>query len=374
MEKPKIAIASVLKPLMDARAFYRIGLSLRETNKYHLNIIGFSLKNEPSEKDLNYFKLFDQKRSAFKRIFVNIKFLGLLKKIKPKILIVTTYELLPTAVFMKFLLRYKLIYDLQENYILNIRQNKTLPKWKQNLAVFVIGLVERVSKAFVDQYIFAEICYQNEFPKIKNFIVLENKFYGEIKPIEPVKYEPQQAITFLISGTLTPIYGVIEAMHWFTEILKNYPNVRMLIIGHSPITSYGKKIKEIASKVPEINLQIYKTPVDYKQILLAYATCDIVLLPYYQVPSISPKIPSKMYECLAMGKPFIFSPNLTWKSIAKRYNAGHMVNFSELEHAQIELKKIFKQEFYSQGMDKFPYWKSKEHQLLEKTLAYLLKD
>ncbi|MCH7407223.1 glycosyltransferase [Belliella aquatica] len=346
MEKPKIAIASVLKPLQDARAFYRLGLSLRETNKYHLNIIGFSLKNEPLEEDLSHFKLFDQERSAWKRFFVNIKFLGLLKKIKPKLLIVTTYELLPAALIMKFLLRYKLIYDLQENYILNVKQNKTLPKWKQNLAVFWIVLVENMSKPFVDHYIFAEDCYKREFPGIANFTVLENKFYGEIKSVSPTKFESNQAIEFLISGTLTPVYGVIEAMHWFAEILKVYPNFHLKIVGHYPIKFYGKEMRELASKVPQISLEISENPVDYKQILEAYETCGIVLLPYYQLPSISPKIPSKMYECLALGKPFIFSPNSEWKQIANQYQSGLEFEFTDLKNAVSNLEDFLKLTFY----------------------------
>ena len=347
MEKPKIAIASVLKPLQDARAFYRLGLSLRETNKYHLNIIGFSLKNEPLEEDLSYFKLFDQERSAWKRFFVNIKFLGLLKNIKPKLLIVTTYELLPAALLMKFLLKYKLIYDLQENYILNVKQNKTLPNWKQNLAALWIGLVERVSKPFVDHYIFAEDCYRKEFPGIANFTVLENKFYGKIKPATFPKFEPHQVLEFLISGTLTPVYGVAEAIRWFVEILKLYPNFQLKIVGHYPLKSYGKELRELASNVPQISLEISENPVDYKQILEAYKTCDIVLLPYYQLVSISPKIPSKMYECLALGKPFIFSPNSQWKQIANRYQAGLGFEFTDLENAGVNLADFLKHTFYS---------------------------
>ncbi|AFL85342.1 glycosyltransferase [Belliella baltica DSM 15883] len=348
MEKPKIAIASVLKPLQDARAFYRLGLSLRETNKYHLNIIGFSLKNPRLEEDISYFKLFDQERSTWKRFFVNIKFLGILKFIEPKVLIVTTYELLPAAVLMKFFYKYKLIYDLQENYILNVKQNKTLPKWKQILAVLWIGLIEKSSKPFVDHYIFAEACYKEEFPSITDFTVLENKFFDEIKSVSPVKFEPNQKIIFLISGTLTEVYGVVEAIKWFVEILKVYSNFQLKIVGHYPIPSYGKELKELASTVPQICLEVSENPMDYQQILEAYKTCDIVLLPYYQLSSISPKIPSKMYECLALGKPYIYTPNKNWKRMADRYQSGLGFEFRDVENAVLNLDDFLKQTFYSE--------------------------
>ncbi|MCH7411880.1 glycosyltransferase [Belliella sp. R4-6] len=374
MIKPKIAIASVLKPLHDARSFYRLGLSLRETNKYHLNIIGFSLKNVPREEDIDFFTLFGSNRDNPRRLFVSINFISILKKIKPKVLIITTYELLPAAVLMKFFLKYRLVYDVQENYKLNIKENKTISGWKKWLAISWVGFVQNISKPFIDKYIFAEACYQEEMPTIKNFVVLENKFFGKIKKIQTVKFAADKPLTFLISGTLTEVYGTIDAILWFGELVKYNPNYKLNIIGHVTIDDYGKKIEEIASKIPQIRLEISPSPIDYKKILRSYDDCDIVLLPYHQLPSIHPKIPSKLYESLAMGKPFVFSSNMNWEMIAKRYGAGQSVNFFELEYAKMEIEKILKQEFYSHGMDKFPYWKSKEEEKLQELLNYLSKN
>ena len=52
MSQTQIVIASVLKPLKDPRLYYRFAISMRETNKYLINIIGFSLKKEPEEEVL----------------------------------------------------------------------------------------------------------------------------------------------------------------------------------------------------------------------------------------------------------------------------------------------------------------------------------
>ncbi|MCH7399224.1 glycosyltransferase [Belliella sp. DSM 107340] len=374
MNKPKIAIASILKPLHDARSFYRLGLSLRETNKYHLNIIGFSLKNVPSEEDIDFFTLFDSNRDNPRRLFVSINFISILKKIKPEVLIITTYELLPAAVLMKFFLKYRLVYDVQENYELNIKENKTISGWKKWLAISWVRTVQNISKPFIDKCIFAEACYQEEMPTIKNFVVLENKFFGKIKKIQTVKFDTDQPLEFLISGTLTKVYGIVDAMLWFGELVKNKPTYKLKIIGHVTIAEYGKRIEEIASKIPQIRLEISPSPIDYKEILRSYNECDIVLLPYHQLPSIHPKIPSKLYESLAMGKPFIFSPNMNWERITNRYGAGLSVNFFEPEYAKVEIEKILKKEFYTHGMDKFPYWKSKEEEKLKELLTYLLKD
>ena len=105
---------------------------------------------------------------------------------------------------------------------------------------------------------------------------MENKFFGEIQNHPNQKFESNQAIEFLISGTLTPVYGVIEAIYWFVEILKIYPNYHLKIVGHFPLKSYGNELRELASKVPEISLDISEFPVDYKQILGAYKTGRIL--------------------------------------------------------------------------------------------------
>ena len=48
--KKKIVIASVLKPVDDVRAYWKLSQSMAKTNKYEVNIIGNDGKKPPRMK------------------------------------------------------------------------------------------------------------------------------------------------------------------------------------------------------------------------------------------------------------------------------------------------------------------------------------
>lgn len=152
MTQPNIVVASVLKPLKDPRAYYRFAHSLRETNKYLINIIGFSTKKESNEKNIKFYSIFSQKRNHFSRITAGWSFLKNIIPIKPKLVIITTFELLPAAVLGKMFLKYALVYDVQENHLMNLSQNKTISGWRKNLSKVLVYFIESCSKPFIDHY------------------------------------------------------------------------------------------------------------------------------------------------------------------------------------------------------------------------------
>ncbi|WP_194974621.1 glycosyltransferase family protein [Aquiflexum lacus] len=365
IQQTKIAIASVLKPLKDPRAYYRFGLSLRETNKYQINIIGFSTKNVPNEKNIKFSPLFCKIRNHYSRLFVNLKLLTLLFKDKPKVLIVTTFELLPAGVLTKLLLKTKLIYDLQENHVLNIQENKTSSGFKKSFSRILVNFFEFCSNPFIDHYFFAEACYKKEFPQLYPYTVLENRFFGKNSPIPTSKVVENHQYKFLISGTLTKVYGILEGIQWFQMINEQNPGTTLHIIGHATLPDYKSQIAYITKGHPTITCEISDYPVPYEAILKAYQQADFILMPYFQIPSIQPKIPSKLYESFALLKPCLFSSNPKWKSLSDPYPGGMEVDFKDLANAQENFQSFLKQKHYLKLPGQEVLWKSQEEEFLK---------
>jgi len=365
MHQIPIVIASVLKPLKDPRAYYRFAFSLRETNKYNINIIGFSLKKEPEEENIKFHSIFSKNRNDISRALAGARFIKRLFQIKPKLVIVTTFELLPAAILAKWMLGFALIYDLQENHVLNLSQNKTMSGWKKDLSKAFVSLVESCSKPFIDHYFFAEKVYQKEFPKIKNPTLLPNKYYGPAQDIKPVSFASGKNLRFLLSGTLTEVYGILEGIEWFKSVLANYPQSTLTVIGHVPIQGYYQKLCEATADQRSIQFEGSENPIPYSAILKAYAESDIVLLPYHQIPSISPKIPSKMYESIALGKPCLFQVNTEWEDICSVYPAGKAIDFRDLTHSQQHLNDFLKATYFDLKPGDEVLWKSDEVKFLE---------
>lgn len=373
MVKPSILIASLLKPLKDSRAYYRLGLSLRETNKYRINIIGFSTKKEADEENIKFLPLFLKNRLSAERWKAVWNFFQVYKKERPDLTLICTWEYLPFAILVKMLYGGKLVYDVQENYALNIQHNQTLKGIRKQLAKGLILFFEAVGKPGIEYYLFSEQCYKHEKQRFEPYLVLENKFSGALieKPIGPKKL-PNTAINFLISGTITEVYGIQEAMDWFLNLQKSFPEISLHIIGHCPLQEFEKMLMEMADGNKGIRLDISHLPIPYAQILESYVSADVVLLPYRQIPSISPKIPSKLYECLALGIPFLHSPNALWHSFAEKYQAGFEVDFTINDQGNEIMARLQSTEFYNKAFPYEAFWAHKEKAQLQDLVNLLI--
>ena len=120
MEKPKVVIASLLKPIDDTRMFEKFGLSMAETNKYDINIIGFESKNARTANHITTHSLGNFSRASLTRFFKPWRVLKFLIKVKPHIYIVNTHDLLTVIFIYKILFGGIFIYDIRENYKKNI--------------------------------------------------------------------------------------------------------------------------------------------------------------------------------------------------------------------------------------------------------------
>lgn len=342
----KIVIASVLKPVNDPRAFSKLGLSLRETNKYHLNIIGFFAKNAINLKNVVFTSIYNASRLHVKRLLVSKDFLAQLAAYRPELVVVTTYELLPAAIWGKKRYNYKLIYDVQENYSFNINDHKTLPFGLRQLMARLVLAVEKKAAPHIDHFLLAEESYQYELPFLKEFTVLENKFQGTINPVIPFKLDHKKRFHFFISGTLAPSYGIAEAMVWFSLISDKYPGSRLTVMGHATLHSYRQRLENVAQKIAGIDLQISSFPIPHSDILEALKGADIVLLPYLQKASIKYKTPTKLFEALAMGKPVLHSINKRWAKIVMQYPGGKATDFINADNALLDFEDFLSMTFY----------------------------
>lgn len=366
MNKYRIVIASVLKPVTEPRAFSKLALSMRETSKYHINIIGFCSKKTQNVAGVRLSPIFFRHRTHIFRLFVPLKFLLKLVAYRPHLVIVTTYELLPMALLGKMLLGFRLVYDLQENYAQNLLLNESAPKSIRSLLATSIKAIEKVAHPFIDHYFFAEQIYHREFPYIKNYTVLENKYTGKpSSPPRPLSHQP----TFIISGTITPVYGIEKAVRWFMALQGHFPQARLQIVGHVPLRSFQKKLEQVVASHPNIHLNISSQPLAYDLLLEAVRQADVVLMPYETSDSIRFKIPTKLYESIGLMKPVLISKNPVWQNIINAYPAGIAVDFANQAEAKSEYLRLLHLPLYQNPPKEEVTWAGEKSKLM----AYLEK-
>ncbi|WP_425639096.1 hypothetical protein ACPUEN_05410 [Algoriphagus yeomjeoni] len=324
--------------------------------------MGFSqipLKNYEDEK---YYTSLSNSSSLWGRLFLQLTFIRVLSQVRPKILICCTYEYLPVAVFFKGILGYKLVYDVQENYVRNLDLNPDLSSDKKQKAARLIRGMESIKG--VDLFLLAEKCYQDEMPDKSPFLILENKYAGEIKRVSSIILTKKEGYNFLISGTLTPAFGTLDAIYWFKEILKESPKSSLKIIGHCTLPSFQIELEKACKNTTQIQLNASDLPVPHEEIIAEYSSVDFALLPYQNREAIKDKIPTKLFESAALGVPVLIGGNPKWLDFLSPFSGGFPIDFFDLPNATIQFQAALKKEYFTQIPDDTILWKSQHEDFI----------
>jgi hypothetical protein len=365
--KPKILIASVLKPVNDVRAYHKIGCSLAQTNKYDVNIIGFNSKKVLVNEKITTYPIYSFNRLSLKRLLAPYKFLIKAFKVKPKLLIVTTPELLQVSYLYKILFGAKLIYDIQENYYLNVKHSTAYSYAIKRMVLLKIRFTEWFSKWFVDHYFLAERIYANQLNFIRNrsYTLIENKVKTPIAytPKFNIKLTDNQYLRFIISGTLGESYGTIEGVLFYKSFRELYPNSSLTIIGYSASHAYFKDLLKHVHNDNNIQLISDDRPIEHNRIIEEIKKADIALLPYKIDANLKGRIPTKIYEYIAYNLPMLTPENSGWGELIQPINAGLTANFNNRKAKPI-LDDLQKMTFYTKSSSNHIFWESEEDKLL----------
>jgi hypothetical protein len=410
-----IVLASVLKSVTDVRMYKKLALSLNEkVGNSEIHIIGSATNFEnhhnnndfKNEAFIKFYPIAIFHRLAYQRLFFGFIFLKLLYKIKPKLLIINTFELLPFAIFFKLSnyfqtkkqknSRVKLVYDVMENYFQNIAYQTTYPKILRFPLAFAVRIIENLCSIFVDNFILAEKCYETELEFVgKNYVILENKYLASPKE-KPVvaDFSPQKMdffglkseatdimtksktqLTFIYTGTISCSYGTLEAILFIKNLLKRHFNIRLIIIGFcSDKIYYAELLAACENFTNIIDWQVsIDKPVAHEKILTAMKNADIALLPYQINKSNKNRIPTKFYEYIYHKIPMIISENEVWEFFCQQYDCAISYNFEELKSEKSEtektLKELLETNFYQIQFDENEIlWTENDKQKLQQIL------
>jgi glycosyltransferase involved in cell wall biosynthesis len=370
MKNKVIAIISVLKPVDDTRNYEKIAISLGNTNKYDINIIGFKSKNIPDSTAITAHHEFDFDRKSAKRLLASFKIWQKLIKLKPDLIIVTCAELLGVMCLYKIIFGCRIIYDIQENYFRNILYSGAYPVALRHPAAFLVRLLEYATSPFVDSFLLAEKVYEQQLPFIrKRYVVIENKAILP-KDLKKSLKTHGQRLRFLYCGTISRHFGAMDAITFFKKLQSFIPGSELVIAGHAPDKQFFSEILLTIVGIPSIQLVGNGDLVPHNDILKEMTQADFVLMPYHSDPSVDGRIPTKLFECLAMEIPVIISPNKDWSRLIIANNAGIIYDFKSTTDTAFK-KELLSVPFFGKHTSKYYLWTSCEKDLLAHIQAVL---
>lgn len=325
-------IASVLKPIDDVRAYWKLSQSIAKTNKYEVNIIGNAGKKHSDVENIKFYPHSISRGRWLKRLLTREHILFQIIKIKPEVLIITTHELINTALIAKLITGCKLVYDVQENYSLNLSHIRPSPIKK--LFAVLIRIKEKLSKHFIDQFWLAEDCYREQllFSKGKQ-IIIENKAIHF--PMNPRTSTP---LHLVFTGTISKYGGVERALKALDVMSKDDDQTLLTIIGQIHDSEFKDWLEVQGENRTNLNLILSYDPIPYDEILQAISRANLGVIGYQPTKVNENKIPTKLYEYSNYFLPFLVQHQTLWDRVGTKFGGAISVDFSNLNSQLIKEK------------------------------------
>jgi glycosyltransferase involved in cell wall biosynthesis len=359
MKKRSIVLASVLKPVNDSRMTKKMAVSLHQSERWNVHVIGFGVSNTHLGIVLHGLGTFG--RFSVSRLLAPWRIFFKTISIKPDVLIITTHELLLVSILMKLFSQTKICYDIQENYFFNILNTNAFPAFLRPVIALYVRAKETLLSPIISEFILAEKCYSQELPFLKTrFTILENKsLESAIKP----KFGLTQNLKLLFSGTLDDSTGVFDAIKLAKQLHESNANIELIVVGYAARHSVRQRLHALAVANKFIGLVGINSIVPHQDILKIIATADFGVISYPEQAHTQNRIPTKLYEYLANQLPILYDATANWADLIKKSEAGIAVKFQSPDVEPI-LEAMRSRNFYPTPV-KNVTWKSEETALLK---------
>jgi glycosyltransferase involved in cell wall biosynthesis len=358
MKKRRIAIASLLKPVDDTRAYEKMATTLAGAG-HEVYMLGVASSALPNHAAIHFIPHERFPRLSISRLLAPIKIAAKLRKVKPELLIVNTHELLIVAVLNRILFGTRIIYDIQENYYRNILWTDAFPALLRPAIATWVRLKERALSRFFQRFFLAEKSYQNELKfDHDKCVILENKC---VLPASFSREPVRGKIQLVFTGTLAESTGVFRSIRLAEKLHKHDSSIHLHIAGYCSRKAEFDEIKRQIDNKPFILLTGGDELVPHAKITEAIASAHFGIISYPPSPHIENRIPTKLYEYLAYRLPVIMEHKEEWSSWLP-HHACFEIDFENV-HPVLLLRQMQTRATALYPTDEFE-WKSEEPKLL----------
>lgn len=369
--RPHICHLTVLNPAVHSRIFFKEALAQVEAG-YKVTIIGQDSAKEPYKRDgVRIIPTGVFSRRGRKRLAAPRKIQKLALKTGANLFQIHTPELLKVGKALKEELpKSKLIYDVHEDYVSNIRSGSSYPAWTKSGLTKRVRKIENKFHTYGDGLIYAEDCYAGmlKMPKDRTAFV-RNKF---AKP-KSLDYEAEsdRPPYMLYCGTISHPWGLGRSLELWNQ-LKELEPIDFIIAGHTHDRELLDEIKDWTGDDGDegsVRLIGGLNYLPYEEIVTLINGCLFGTALYDAAPHIKDKIPTKFYEFMGMEKPLVFTNTSRWKKLNERFDLGISIGYPFKSH---KIERIYhelvqgRKPFYEQKMsDKDWSWDHEKGALID---------
>lgn len=320
MDKQKhICHLTVLNPALHSRIFYKEARSQAKAG-YRVTIIGQDPARAPYiEEGIQIIPSGIFPRLSRKRFSARRSIISMAAKQQADLYQIHAPELLaPARQLLSLVPGCRLVYDMHEDYALNIRDGGYYPSWIKNRLAGWVRKKEREFARYGHGLIEAEDCYAGiiGFPPEQTAVV-RNKYLPPSQIAAATDFGDPNLPLLVSTGTIAENWGSIRSIELWVDLQKLLPT-RLALVGHSHDLRLLDQIRELVAQSgfsDRFLLVGGQQYVPYQSVTGWIAAADASLALYRLLPNIKERIPTRFYECMAAGIPVIHPPNPAWEDV-----------------------------------------------------------
>ncbi len=333
-KKINIFIFTSVHPWNDVRIFYKQATSLAKRYSVELHAPAEFDKKKINKLTVRGLPLWENKRNRVKTFFI------LLKRIWSSDADIFHFhdpELIIHGLILKIFRKKKVIFDVHENTIQLIKDRSWISYiYKKPLSLFYLGL-EKLAVILFDKIILAEESYRTFIPN-NSEVILNFPLVSKI-----VKDQEKRTDAIYVGGVLKE-RGAFELLKIANYVVDDIPTFLMKIIGPVGNTLLYELKKYIEINNLKNNVIITNT-IDHNLAMEEVNKAKIGLAILHPIGNYLNSLPTKLFEYMKYGLPFIASDFEYWKRFFNGKKSGIFVPFDNIQYAADKIIKLLKDDY-----------------------------
>ncbi|MDL2343002.1 glycosyltransferase [Deinococcus sp. MIMF12] len=294
----------------DIRINVKEAISLAEN--HYVGLIA-PRRSEKLHTSVDYFPLRTAK-TRLGRIKLQTEVLRLVKRFGPDVVHFHDPELLFLGLYLRKL-GYKVIWDVHEDLPKQMQRKSWIPIVLRKPGAKLVSLIEKRAAPYFSGIITATPSINRNFEGLNKTAIVRNyPKLGEIRDARLATRNPK----FIYAGGITTSRGINEIISSI-DILSRTHSCELLLAGMFESKDLENRVAEHGSVN---NLGWLKRD----DLLDVYERCVAGLVVVHPAPNHLEGLPTKMFEYMAAGLPFIASNFPIWQEIVKDYECGILVD------------------------------------------------
>ena len=235
-----------------------------------------------------------------------------LRRLRPTLIHVHDPELIPLAVLWRLAPGRRAVFDAHEDLPKQVLSKPYLPRRLRRCVAAFARSLERLADRRLDAIVAATPSIARNFTHAKVSVVQNFPWLHEYPEPEPM---PAADVVVHVGG-LSPPRGVAEMVR---AILDSRHDVELVVAG--PVTSQAQAVLDSAgTRVRNLGVR----PASEVPSIVAGGRIGLVL--FHPIPNHLESQPTKLFEYMAAGRPFIASDFPAWRTLVGDIDAGVFVD------------------------------------------------